>query len=215
MAKKELIEEELIYGAIRREKTWKSIALVSGIVGIVGCFSAAGVAFFKEMPAPVLVAYDPVAGVALPEVNLQAVSLKQQDAVIASLVHSYVLDRETYNQLDNDARISSVLTRSDGLARASLVELWTAGNPNYPPKIYGQNTRMNVEVSSITPIENNRMQARIIKRSTTPDGVTEGVFLITLDYSLNPNMPTNLLELWKNPFRFQVRDYRVTAERFQ
>lgn len=213
--KKEMIEEELIFGARKREQQWKKIALASGTFGFAGCLAAAALAFFQKPPPPALVPFDPVSGMALPMANVGTISVAQQDAVAASMVYAYVRDRETYNQLDNDQRISTVRDRSEGNARRSLVELWTAGGKNYPPAVYGNDTRMDVEVISVSPITNNRSEARIVKRLITPKGVTEGVFRVMLAYSFKPQEQRQLEELWQNPFGFTVREYSVTAERYK
>ncbi len=213
--KKEIIEEELIFGARQREKQWKTIALTSGAFGFVGCLAAAALALFQKTPPPALVPFDPVSGLALPMANVGTITITDQNAVAASMVYAYVRDRETYNQLDNDQRISTVRDRSEGNARRSLIELWSANNENYPPEVYGNDSRMDVEVISVTPITNNRSQARIVKRLITPKGVTEGVFLVTIAYSFKPQELRQLEELWRNPFGFTVREYSVTAERYQ
>ncbi len=213
--KKEIIEEELIFGARKREDFWRKLAVTGWAFGIVGCLSAAAVSVFTETPPPALVPFDPTTGMALPMANVGSISLNEQQGVVQSLVYSYVRDREMFNQLDNDLRIASVLRRSTGAARNSLIELWSSENQNYPPTQYGDNARMDVEVVSVTPITNDRAQARVVKRLTTPRGVTEGVFLVTLAYNFQPQEQRSLEALWQNPFGFTVREYVVTAERFQ
>lgn len=212
--KKEIIEEELIFGARKREEQWRKIAMVAASFGVIGCLSAAAVAIFDEDPPPALVPFDPVSGLALPMANVGTISLNEQQAVVASMVFAYVRDRETFNQLDNDLRIKTVLDRSTGSARASLVKMWTAGDEHYPPTVYGKDARMDVEVVSVTPITNDRAQARVVKRLTTPKGVSQGTFLITLAYDWKPQESRGLQELWQNPFGFSVREYSVVAERF-
>lgn len=213
--KKEIIEEELIFGARKREVFWRKLALTGWGFGIVGCLSAAAVAVLTEKPAPALVPFDPTTGMALPMASVGTISLNEQQAVVQSLVFTYVRDREVYNRLDNDQRVQTLLNRSEGSARRSLVEQWTADNPNYPPKLYGEQARMDVEVISVTPISNDRATARIVKRLTTPQGTTEGTFTVSLAYSFQPQDQRTLEALWQNPFGFSVREYVVSSERFQ
>ena len=78
----EILEEELIYGARRRERVWKAIAGASALFGVMGCLAAAAVAVLDADPPPALVAYDPDTGLALPEATVQAVSLAERPAVI-------------------------------------------------------------------------------------------------------------------------------------
>ena len=39
-----IVEEELVYGALRREETWRKIGIGGAVFGVMGCLSAAAVA---------------------------------------------------------------------------------------------------------------------------------------------------------------------------
>ncbi|TPW27065.1 type IV secretion system protein [Martelella alba] len=212
---KDLLEEELIFGARDREARWRKIALVSLTFGAAGCLLAGVEALVIDKPPPVLVPFDPATGVALPQARVGTIGMHEKEAVLQSLIHAYVHDRETYNQLDNDLRIKSVIDRSTGEALTSLNGLWDAANPNYPPSVYGSHARIDVAIASITQISNQRAQARITKRLTSPDGVSEGTFVVTLAYDFEPSTLRDLQDIWNNPFGFKVKDYRVVAERFK
>lgn len=212
---KDVFEEELIYGAREEAAMWKRIAFVCAGFGATGCLAAALVALFIDKPPPALVPFDPTTGTALPMANVGTISLAEREAVMQSLVFAYVRDRESYNQLDNDLRIESVFARSTGQAARSLQQLWNEQSPNFPPKVYGENSRLDVAVSSIADIGNNRAQARITKRLTTVDGMTEGTFVVTLAYDYDPSSLRSLDGVWTNPFGFTVSEYSVAAERFR
>ena len=212
---KDVFEEELIYGAREEAAMWKRIAFITSGFGVAGCLAAAMVALFIDKPPPALVPFDPTTGAALPMANVGTISLAEREAVMQSLVFAYVRDRETYNQLDNDLRIEGVFARSTGQAATSLQDLWNEQSPEFPPKIYGENARIDVAVSSISDIGNNRAQARVTKRLTTLDGVTEGTFVVTLAYDYYPSTLRSLDGVWSNPFGFTVSNYSVAAERFR
>ena len=212
---KDVFEEELIYGAREEAAMWKRIAFITSGFGVAGCLAAAMVALFIDKPPPALVPFDPTTGAALPMANVGTISLAEREAVMQSLVFAYVRDRETYNQLDNDLRIEGVFARSTGQAATSLQDLWNDSSPEFPPKIYGENARIDVAVSSISDIGNNRAQARVTKRLTTLDGVTEGTFVVTLAYDYDPSTLRSLDGVWSNPFGFTVSNYSVAAERFR
>ncbi|MFC5567100.1 virB8 family protein [Rubellimicrobium aerolatum] len=211
----EIIEEELIYGARRRERVWKAIAGAGALFGVMGCLAAAAVAILDVDPAPALVAYDPDTGLALPEASVQAVSLAERPAVIQAQVFRYVTDRETYNQLDNDLRVRRTLAMSEGGAADTLRALWTSGHDAYPPEAYGPNARIDVEVLSITLITNNRAQVRLRKRLTAPDGATTGLFTATLLFGFTPEERRSIDEVWGNPLGFVVREYAITSDRLE
>ncbi|TNC49635.1 type IV secretion system protein [Rubellimicrobium rubrum] len=211
----EILEEELIYGARRRERVWKAIAGASALFGVTGCLAAAAVAVFDEDPPPALVAYDPETGLALPEATVRAVSLAERPAVIQAQVFRYVTDRETYNQLDNDLRVRRTLAMSEGGAADTLRALWTSGHDAYPPEAYGENARIDVEVLSIALITNDRAQVRLRKRLTNRDGITTGNFTATLLFGFAPEERRSIDEVWGNPLGFVVREYAITSDRLE
>ncbi|TNC66274.1 virB8 family protein [Rubellimicrobium roseum] len=211
----EIVEEELIFGARRRERVWKALAGAGFLFGVAGCLAAAAVAVLDVDAPPALVAYDPDTGMALPEAAVQAVTLSERPAVIQSEIYRYVAARETYNQLDNDLRVRGVLAQSEGPAADTLRALWTSGHAAYPPTAYGDNARIDVEVLSITLITNNRAQVRLRKRLTAPEGVTTGLFTVTLMFAFEPGERRSIDEVWGNPLGFVVLDYAIVSDRLE
>ena len=211
----EIVEEELIFGARRRERVWKALAGLGLLFGVAGCLAAAAVAVLDVDAPPALVAYDPNTGMALPEAAVQAVTLNERPAVIQSEIYRYVAARETYNQLDNDLRVRGVLSQSQGPAADTLRALWTSGHDAYPPTAYGSQARIDVEVLSITLISNDRAQVRLRKRLTAPEGVTTGLFTVTLMFAFEPDQRRSIDEVWTNPLGFVVRDYAIVSDRLE
>lgn len=209
------IEEELIYGERRRSAFWQKFGVVGWCFGAVGCLMAGVIAASQETPLPVLVPFDPSSGMALPMVNVEAISIKNRDAVVQSLVHSYVRDRETYSLLDNDVRVRSVLDRSSGAAQRSMRELWSSDSPDYPERKYGSNARMDVEILSVTLITNDRAQVRLRKRLQDASGETEGMFTVTLAFRYETSEERPLDDVWSNPFGFSVYEYAITSDRLE
>ena len=209
----DIVEEELIYGARRRERLWQKLGLAGLAFGVVGCLSAAAVSILDVDPAPIVVPYDPETGMALPNASVGASSITANEAVIESMVFRYVVDRETYNQLDNDVRVRSILERSDGAAETSLRRIWDSANEAYPPDLYGPQGRLDVEVLSIQRIGTNRAQARLRKRLTSPQGSQVGLFTATMLFEFRPEERRQIGEVWTNPFGFTVTEYSVRSDR--
>jgi type IV secretion system protein VirB8 len=212
---REIMEEELVYGALRREKQWKALGLGGAAFGVLGCLAAAAVAILDVDPPPALVPYDPATGLALPNAAVAPVSLQERPAIIEAQVFGYVMDREVYNQVDNDLRVRRVLSQSGGGALASMQALWTSGHEEYPPTRYGASARLDVEVLSIALISNNRAQVRLRKRLTSPQGTTEGLFSVTLMFRFEPERRRSIDDVWENPFGFTVTEYAIRSDRLE
>lgn len=210
-----IIEEELVYGALRRERHWQRLALGSLTFGVLGCLSAAAVAILDVDPPPVVVPYDPETGFALPEASVGATTVTENRAIVEAEVFRYVTDRETYNQLDNDLRIRGVLRRSEGAAEASLRQVWNSANENYPPTVYGPSAELDVEVLSINLLGNSRATVRLRKRLTSLNGVQSGLFTTTLRFAFRPEESRSIDQVWTNPFGFTVVDYAIRSDRLE
>ena len=210
-----IIEEELVYGALRRERLWQRLGLVGLIFGTLGCLGAAAVAILDVDPPPVVVPYDPATGFALPEASVGATTVTENRAIIEAEVFRYVTDREVYNQLDNDVRVRSVLKRSDGDAEDSLRRIWNSANAEYPPTVYGPNARLDVEILSISLIGNRRATVRLRKRLTSVNGVQAGLFTATLLFEFRPEERRSIDEVWTNPFGFTIVEYSIRSDRLE
>ena len=213
MSTNDLVEEELVHGALRRERQWQKIGLAGAGFGAFGCLAAAAVALTLETPLPIIVPYDPDTGMALPNASVAAVSLAERPAVIEAQIYRYLLDRETYNQLDNDLRVRRVLAQSTGAAEAGMRAMWTSGQETFPPTRYGPTSEMAVEIASITLIGDNRAQVRLRKRLTGPQGSQLGTFTATLMFEFRPEQTRAIDDVWQNPFGFTVTQYAIRSDR--
>ncbi|TCM85492.1 type IV secretion system protein VirB8 [Rhodovulum steppense] len=213
LSTRELVEEELIHGALRRERLWQMIGIGGAGFGVIGCLAAAAVALMIETPPPVVVPYDPETGMALPNATVAAVSLAERPAIIEAQIYRYILDRESYNQLDNDMRVRRVLAQSTGAAEASMRAMWTSGQESYPPTRYGPSSEMAVEIASITLIGENRAQVRLRKRLSGPQGAQAGMFTATLMFAFRPERTRSIDDVWQNPFGFTVTQYAIRSDR--
>ena len=117
-----------------------------------------------ETPPPVVVPYGPRDRLSLcPMPRFETVRLAERPAIIEAQIYRYIVEREAYNQLDNDLRVRRVLAQSTGAAEASMRAMWTSGQESYPPTRYGPAAEMAVEIASIT----------LIRRRTAPRCASE------------------------------------------
>ena len=215
MANKEqtLLDAEIIYGAMRREKIWQMLFIGMTLAAIIAVGATSFVLAAMRPPAPVIVPFDPDTGLAVPNAAVEGISLDEQGAVVQSLVYRYVVDRETYNQLDNDIRIARALSRSVGTARAGLLRQWDSGSTEFLPDRYGERTQVDTVITSITILENGRVQVRMRKTLRSSDGETAGNFTAVLAYEFAPGEERTLEAVWQNPLGFTVTEYALYQDR--
>lgn len=214
-APRTLLEEEMAFGIKRRERFAWIIAFGGSLIGLLGITAVVLVLPLKETEA-FLTIVDKDTGVAERVVSVERAGIDQAEGIKQALLYSYVIDRETFDAHDNEARILGVYTRSVEAARSSLTELWSETNPNYPPNVYGANAKASVKVTSITPITPATYQVRYVKTLLrTGDPPLEGKFYATVTFRFSPSRQSAITLVWENPTGFLVTDYRVTAETFE
>lgn len=207
-----ILESEAIFGVQRREKFAWIVAIIGVLIGLAGIGAVVMLLPLKETQA-FLAIVDKDTGIAERAVSIERATIKHSDAIEQSLLYSYLVDRETFDAADNEARLLKVFRRSAGQARATLERLWQEDNPNFPPKIYGAGARAQIKVLSIQMIAENTAQIRYIKTLRVPEEpVREGKFYATVVYGFQPQNQANLNIIWENPFGFTVTSYRTTSE---
>lgn len=210
---KTILEAEVIYGALRRERFWQLGFGIMTLCAVAAIGAASTVVVSYRPPAPILIPFDPATGLAVPNASVTGVSLDERTAVVQSLFHQYVTSRETYNQIDNDLRINRVLARTTGTARQGLLRLWDSGSEDYLPKRYGTRTQVEVVINSITLLGENRIQVRMRKQLSSPDGTTVGNFTAVASYDFTAIEETTLEAVWQNPLGFTVSEYQLYKDR--
>ena len=156
---------------------------------------------------------DSTSGAAERIYKVQPTGIADEEAVKEALLVAYVSDRESYLRAGIQERLEGVQRRSTDGARQSLQSLWTSGNENYPPNIYGANSEVDVRVLSITFLQPLVAQVRFEKRLMRPNQqpVTQP-FVATVGFAFDPRRERSLERVWENPLGFAVSAYRVDAE---
>lgn len=208
-----ILDAEIIYGAMRRERLWQFATVALILVAGASLATASFVVMTVRPPAPIVVPFDPATGMAVPNAMVESISLDERTAVVQALAYQYIQDRETYNQIDNDLRINRAIARSKGAARNGLIRLWDSGESDNLPDRYGDRTQVEVLVTSITILNEGRLQIRMRKRLTSPDGDTVGNFSANLGYEFEPGEERTLEAVWQNPLGFTVTEYAIFADR--
>ena len=208
------LEAEMFFGVKKRERIAYAVAGGGLAIGLMGMICTVTLLPLKQTEA-FLAVVDKDTGVAERVVQVEKAGMEQSEAIRQSLLFAYVTDRETYDQHDNETRVLRAYTWSEGAARQSLVDLWTEGHPNYPPKTYGENSKVRIDILSITPVTERTAQVRFVKTWVSDgEGIPDraGKFTATVTFRFEPTKETALDLVWQNPTGFLVTDYRITAE---
>lgn len=206
-----VLQEEMFYGVKKREKL--AYAFGAGCL-VIACISVSAVALMlplKQTEAFMAIV-DKDTGIAQRVVSVEHAGVDQEDAIVQSLLYSYVVDRETFDEADNEQRILRAYSRSEGGAKQGLMDLWNESNPNYPPVVYGASSKVTVKVLSITKVSDTVAQVRFTKSLKAADNEREGKFSATITYQFEPTKESAIELVWNNPTGFMVTAYRVTPE---
>jgi type IV secretion system protein VirB8 len=145
--------------------------------------------------------------------QVQPTGIEDEEAVKEALLVQYVSDRESYLRAGIQERLEAVQRMSEGPARASLVALWSSGNPDYPPSLYGVNSEVKVKIISVTFLQPKVAQVRLEKRleRVNQEAATQS-FVATVGFDFDPRRERSIEHVWENPLGFTVTAYRVDAE---
>ena len=215
-------EDELFFSLRKQRNNWAKLAICAMGVASLSILCLIIILPLNETK-PYVVLVDKTTGEAEKIVQVRPASLEQQDSVLQAELVSYVSDRETYDKVDSEPRITDVMARSKDQAALSLAEEWSSKSPQYPPTLYGVNARVLVTVKSIsvtpgidTKKGTNVAQVRIVKKREEQRATTvQRSYVVTVGYDFQPDSESTLQDVWKNPLGFKVLTYRIDAETLQ
>lgn len=206
------VENMMFLEPKRRERTAWGVAIAFGLIAAAEAVALAYMMPLKET-VPFLGIVDKDTGVAERVVEVGRANVNDSDAIKQSLLFNYVVKRETYDPTDNEARIPAIYRQSSGAAAQELRNLWSPENPNYPPKLYGETSRISVKILSITAVSPTTSTVRFEKTWTEPgEDDRIGKFYATVNYQFLPSQQSTVELVWENPMGFTVTGYRTNAE---
>ena len=102
-----LIEEEMFFGLRKRERLAWTLAIGGVAVGLAGIVAVVMLLPLKQTEA-FLTIVDKDTGVAERVVSVEKAGMDQAEGIRQALLFAYVIDRETFDVHDNEARAASV-----------------------------------------------------------------------------------------------------------
>lgn len=207
-----ILESELFLEGKRRERRGSIIGTVGLVIAAGGIAAALATLPLKQTEAFVVMV-DKDTGMASRVVQVEPATMSEAEAVRKGLLFSYVMDRETYDENDNENRLLKVFRMSSLLEQDKLRSLWNPSNPNYPPTLYGNSGKVEIKVLSISEISETTATVRFTKTfSQHGEDDRIGKFYATVTYQFQPSTESAVELVWENPLGFVVTNYRVTAE---
>jgi type IV secretion system protein VirB8 len=206
-------QADMVLGPRRRERFGYLIGAIGAAIGLCGIVTAASL-FPLKTTETVVVVVDKTTGDMDRVVTMEPLQMGERDALIQAQLVAYVDDRETYDLTDSELRINAVLDRSTSDAERTLRSLWASTNAEYPPKVYGQNSKIDVTIKRVNLIGRDVAQVsftRTLREARTDATVTRS-YVATVGYTFAPERERRLEMVWANPLGFSVQNYRVDAD---
>ncbi len=207
-------QDEVFFSMQHQRNKWALVACIAMGLSVLCVLSIIFMLPLKEKQ-PYVVMVDKTTGQAEKIVQVRPVTLTEQEAVLQAEVVSYIVDRETYDMSDNASRIPSVLERSNGQAQESLKKLWKEDHEQYPPEVYGNDSRVTVKIKSISQLPQGNVVRAHFNKTRESHGMKDVTrdFVATIGYDFTPRSERRLDKVWENPLGFSVNSYRVDATR--
>lgn len=187
---------------------WRNLFFVS-LLFIGGLIAAIALMLPLKQTQVYAISVDKETGRTTASQVVQTGPLAQDEAVLKSLIGSYVIQRETFDVYDGQERYNSVFAMSSGQARDSYVQLYSADNPKNPLYVHGEQTRMQVEIFAVSLLNPSTASVRYFKTITAQGGASakaEFSAIVGFDFQQRAK---GLEAIIANPLGFVVTSYRA------
>lgn len=209
-----LYEEEIFLSAKRRALIAWVVAAASMLLALLAVIAVLLLTPLKQTK-PYVLMIDENTGIMQRAVEIPAMRISEENAVIQANVVRYVIDRETYDTFDNTDRIHDILTLSQGNAADTLKQLWgnAETNAQHPDKIYGPTVRVLVKVTGVTMLNESTAQVFTLRtREQKGFASVESRSIAVVNFRFDTTRVKTVEELWDNPLGFVVLNYRLDSQ---
>ena len=190
---------------------WRRVAMVAmGVIAL----QALGFAFLLPLKerVPYAITVDPSTGRATATHLVASGPLTQEEGVVRSWVGQYVIQRETYDLYDGQARYDAVMQMSVGQAAQSYADLWRPENPDYPYKVFGRDGKVSVSVASISLLNERTASVQFVKTEAQPGkGALRSDWTAIVGFEFIQAGERSIMDVIQNPVGFRVKSWRADA----
>lgn len=205
-------QDRLLTARRSTQLAW-SVASVASIIACAGVVAVAALAPLKSVE-PFVIRVDQATGV--PEVMTALTDGQEEydEAVTKYFLALYVRTREGYSYAARSVIFDHVQILSGPEEQAEFSEYYNASNPDSPQYVFGKKTKAEVEIRSVSFLDDGLAQVRFyrITRNEDDDVERRSQWVATLTYTFDGQAEISAQDRMINPLGFIVTDYRADPE---
>lgn len=189
---------------------------IASVASVVACASVVAVAALAPLKSvePFVIRVDQATGV--PEVMTALTDGQEEydEAVAKYFLALYVRTREGYSYAARSTIFNHVQIMSGPEEQSEFSALYNASNPDSPQYLFGKNTRAEIDIRSISFLDDGLAQVRFYRITKTQDEDLErrSQWVSTLTYTFDGQAEISAQDRMINPLGFVVTDYRADPE---
>lgn len=192
---------------------------VAAVASVIACASVVAVAALAPLKSvePFVIRVDQATGV--PEVMTALTDGQEEydEAVAKYFLALYVRTREGYSYAARSVIFDHVQIMSGPEEQGEFSALYNASNPDSPQYLFGKKTRAEVDIRSISFLDDGLAQVRFYRITKNEDEDLErrSQWVATLTYTFDGQAEISSQDRMINPLGFVVTDYRADPEVIQ
>ncbi len=209
-------DQDRLLSARRSTQLAWTVASVASVIACAGVVAVAALAPLKSVE-PFVIRVDQSTGV--PEVMTALTDGQDHydEAVAKYFLALYVRTRESYSFAARSTIFDHVQIMSGPEEQGEFSAQYNASNPDSPQYVFGKKTKAEVQIRSISFLDEGLAQVRFyrITKSDDEDLERRSQWVSTLTYTFDGQAEISSQDRMINPLGFVVTDYRADPEVIQ
>ncbi|WP_282128038.1 virB8 family protein [Roseobacter litoralis] len=205
-------QDRLLVARRSTQLAW-SVAATASAIACAGVVAVAALTPLKSVE-PFVIRVDQATGV--PEVMTALTDGKEEydEAITRYFLALYVRTREGYSYASRGVIFDHVQILSGPEEQTEFSEQYNASNPDSPQYVFGKKTKAEVQIRSISFLDEGLAQVRFYRNSRNEDENIErrSQWVATLTYRFDAQAEIGAEDRLVNPLGFIVTDYRADPE---
>ncbi|WP_120632543.1 virB8 family protein [Ruegeria sp. EL01] len=206
-------DQDRLLAADRSKKLAWAIAIVASILALASTSAVIALTPLKTVE-PFVIRVESATGV--PEVMTALTDGQEEydEAVAKYFLALYVRTREGYSYAARSAIFDQVMIMSGPEEQAEFSAHYNASNPESPQYVYGKKTKAEVQIRSISFLDDGLAQVRfyLITKNEDEDTQRRSQWVSTITYTFDGQAEISSQDRMMNPLGFLSTDYRADPE---